>query len=285
MPHRLKYLELRNLSKPPTPLKSVNFRHTTPGSGALLVSKYENWQSSELIDPNHPKAHLPLKRRHARAPRWTSPHLTLYAFPKASLREPEVQFPEPYKQRPYPALPRRPEQRSADMSMQFLAYGSRLILRPTVRVKIKRRLREAVSLIVTRGAAVDKSRKGSKIVFRAEDVGAEKWIVPDWTYVALPTTEMIRMPFTELLDLMRQALVSLHQRIPEIEKALRRSRRQDRDTTSLVQLKSNSHHPSTEESTSPASSPTQATAIPDLDCYEPLTVVRKEMTVCRAQAE
>jgi hypothetical protein len=204
------------------------------------------------------------------------------------------------------------------MSMQFLAYGSRLILRPTVRVKIKRRLREAVSLIVTRGAAVDKSRKGSKIVFRAEDVGAEKWIVPgvllfrsskilsrffslggavrgvlfthdnfhiDWTYVALPTTEMIRMPFTELLDLMRQALVSLHQRIPEIEKALRRSRRQDRDTTSLVQLKSNSHHPSTEESTSPASSPTQATAIPDLDCYEPLTVVRKEMTVCRAQAE
>jgi hypothetical protein len=26
MPHRLKYLELRNLSKPPTPLKSVNVR-------------------------------------------------------------------------------------------------------------------------------------------------------------------------------------------------------------------------------------------------------------------
>jgi hypothetical protein len=62
--------------------------------------------------------------------------------------------------------------------MQFLTFNSRVVLRPTVRVKIKRRLREAVNLIVTRGAGVEKSRKGLKLVFRAEDVGAEKWIAP-----------------------------------------------------------------------------------------------------------
>jgi hypothetical protein len=64
------------------------------------------------------------------------------------------------------------------MSMQVRALSSRVVVRPTVRVKIKRRLREAVRLIVTRGAAVEKSRKGLEIIFRAEDIGADKWIAP-----------------------------------------------------------------------------------------------------------
>jgi hypothetical protein len=62
--------------------------------------------------------------------------------------------------------------------MQVLAFNSRVVLRPTVRVKIKRRLKEAVKLIVTRGAAVEESRKGPRVVFRSEDVGADKWISP-----------------------------------------------------------------------------------------------------------
>jgi hypothetical protein len=64
------------------------------------------------------------------------------------------------------------------MSMQVVAFNSRVLLRPTVRTKIKRRLKEAVRLIITRGAAVEESRRGLKIVFRAEGVGADKWIVP-----------------------------------------------------------------------------------------------------------
>jgi hypothetical protein len=64
------------------------------------------------------------------------------------------------------------------MLMQVLAFNSRGMLRPTVRLKIKRRLREVVDLIVTRGAAVDESRKGPKVVFRAGNVGANKWIAP-----------------------------------------------------------------------------------------------------------
>ncbi|KAH9997058.1 hypothetical protein BJV77DRAFT_960321 [Russula vinacea] len=250
MPHRLKCLELRNLQKSPSPLKSVNFRHTTPGSAVALVTNYANHLTSKLIDPTYPGAHLPFKSRHLLGPRWTSPHLNLYAFPKAFLSKPEAQYVEPYKQRPYPAPPRRPEQRSVDMSMQFLTYNSRVVIRPTMRIKIKRRLREAVNLIVTRGAAVEESRKGPKLVFRAEDVGAEKWIAPDWTYAALPTTELFRMPLAELIGLMRQALGTLHQRIPEVERTLRGSGRQDGDATSLVRSKSNSHHASTEGSTS-----------------------------------
>lgn len=62
--------------------------------------------------------------------------------------------------------------------MQVLALNSRVVLGSTVRMKIKRRLKEAVRLIVTQGAAVEASRKGPKIVFRAEDIGADKWIAP-----------------------------------------------------------------------------------------------------------
>ncbi len=62
--------------------------------------------------------------------------------------------------------------------MQVIAFNSRVMIRSTMRQKIKRRLKEAVRLIVTRGAAVEESRMGLKLVFRAEDVGADKWIAP-----------------------------------------------------------------------------------------------------------
>lgn len=51
----------------------------------------------------------------------------------------------------------------------------------------------------------------------------------DWTYAALPTTEMLCMPFAEVLGMMRQALGHLHQRIPEVESILRDSGHQDED--------------------------------------------------------
>ena len=54
----------------------------------------------------------------------------------------------------------------------------------------------------------------------------------DWTYVALPTTKLFRMPFVEQLDLMRKALWTLRRRIPEVENILRSSGR--RDATSHV---------------------------------------------------
>lgn len=146
--------------------------------------------------------------------------------------------------------------------MQVLAINSRLVLGSTVRMKIKRRLKEAVRLIVTRGAAVETSRKGPEVVFRAEDVGADKWIAPgallllfhatpnvlsffrccyspmgfhaDWTYVALPTSELFRMSFAELVNSMRQALVFLHRCIPEAERVLRYSEGENGGATSLV---------------------------------------------------
>jgi hypothetical protein len=64
------------------------------------------------------------------------------------------------------------------MSMQVVSFNARVVLRPAVRAKIKRTLKEAIRFIVTHGAAFDDSRDGPKLVFRAEDVGADKWIAP-----------------------------------------------------------------------------------------------------------
>ncbi|KAI9465567.1 hypothetical protein BJY52DRAFT_1209519 [Lactarius psammicola] len=82
-------------------------------------------------------------------------------------------------------------------------------------------------LVVTRGAVVEVSRGATpRVVFRPEDVSAEKWIVPGWAYIALPTAEMFRMPFAEQLGLMRKALKSIHRRTPDVEKVLRSGGRQ-----------------------------------------------------------
>jgi hypothetical protein len=238
-----------------------------------LITKHKQQQTSKLFDPTYPGARLPLSQRSSLAPRWVCPHLTLYAFPKAFLTKPDAPYLKPYEPQPYPTPPMRPGQRSVDMSMQVVAFHSRVVAGPTLRTKIRRRLKEAVRLIITRGAAVEASRRGPKVVFRAEDVGADKWIVPgaccpctcrssvfavlgqrgvrdgsrgsnpDWTYVAVPTTEMLRMPFAEQVDLVRKGLGFLHQRIPEVKVTLRRGQR--RNATPLVRLPPESRAPST----------------------------------------
>ena len=98
--------------------------------------------------------------------------------------------------------------------MQVIAFNSRIAVRPTMRTKLKPRLKEAATLMFTHGAAVEKSRGfTARVVFRPEDAGAEKWIFPgafesligerlvklsaDWTYVAIPATGMFRMPLRE----------------------------------------------------------------------------------------
>ena len=131
--------------------------------------------------------------------------------------------------------------------MQVIVFNSRVVLRPTIRTKIKRRLKEGVRLIVTRGAAAEESRRWPKIVFHAEAVGADKdcaWCVrvpPHPLFhrrICLRVScrlDLHRIPhnryapyaFTEQIDLMRKAPLSLYWRIPEVERILRHHGRRD----------------------------------------------------------
>jgi hypothetical protein len=50
--------------------------------------------------------------------------------------------------------------------MEFVAPNLRIVLKPIVRTKIKRRLKEAMKLTVTRGAAVEGDRRSLSFVRR-----------------------------------------------------------------------------------------------------------------------
>lgn len=72
--------------------------------------------------------------------------------------------------------------------MQVLAFNSRLVDFPTIRTKIKRRFKEAVRLIITRGLTAGESRRGPKLVF-CEDAGVDnsKWITTGALLFHVPT--------------------------------------------------------------------------------------------------
>ena len=132
----------------------MQFHYMMPGSGLLLITKRKPQPTPEILDPTHTGAHLMLAQRQSLAPRWINPHLTLYAFPKAFLYKPDAQYSKPYGPRPYPPPARRLEQNKTDMSIQFFAFKMHIVIHNHLHIKIKCRLKEAISLIVTRGAAV-----------------------------------------------------------------------------------------------------------------------------------
>jgi hypothetical protein len=127
--------------------------------------------------------------------------------------------------------------------MQVVSFNARVLLRPAVRATIQRRLKEAIRLIVTRGAVVEDLRDWPQLVFHVEvtsvrtsgQVDSARCVMShspwsrlysyfcthtDCTYMALPTTAMFRMPFSGQLGVLRSALDSLRQGIPEVERNL-----------------------------------------------------------------
>jgi hypothetical protein len=104
--------------------------------------------------------------------------------------------------------------------MKVVASNPRGVLRSTMFTKIKRKLIEAVRLIVTRRIESDRVLK---LIFRAEDVGVGEWIPLSvchhntserfysgisigHIWQSLPTTTMFRMPSAEQPGLMCNAV-------------------------------------------------------------------------------
>lgn len=208
------------------------FRHTISSPGAVPVTEYKLQPTSRLSDPSCHSAQITLDRRHAYASRW----VRLYAFPKAFLSKSDTPYPLPW---PYPARPRQSEQRSG-------VFDWSVTLRPALRTKIKRRIKEAVRLIVTRRAVVEESSCGAHqescsvprtpaqksrfclVRLRCDVTGKASlsYQSAEWAYIAVPHNEMFRMPFPERLGLMHKVLGSIHRRIPTVEETLRNSRHQ-----------------------------------------------------------
>ncbi|KAF8960947.1 hypothetical protein BDZ97DRAFT_1760400 [Flammula alnicola] len=104
-----------------------------------------------------------------------------------------------------------------------------------MRAKIKKRIKGALHLIVTRGAyvvdhpedpdeaarakATQTGKKGDQypqIRFNEEDAG-KKWSMQGWTYIFYPSSEIYRMPLVEIIRLVRKTLENLNSAALQME--------------------------------------------------------------------
>ncbi|KAF7985994.1 hypothetical protein HWV62_41310 [Athelia sp. TMB] len=207
----------RELSKLPKALhtKSLNFHRTKPGTVSALLGGHTPFDPRNppvRLDPTHPAA-----RARTPFPRFASPALQVRAFPKALLTAPAAPWPDPpfapARVRPWGAQLKRllgegegeGEVRgvSLDMAMVCIVGIRATHKSAVVRKKIAARLKTAVGLVATRGA-----QRGAAqgLVFREGERPPEEWVSPDWIYTFLPTLAVYRMPYPELVTLLRAAL-------------------------------------------------------------------------------
>ncbi|EPS96408.1 hypothetical protein FOMPIDRAFT_1130523 [Fomitopsis schrenkii] len=194
-----KCTELSRLPKAAKNLKSLNFKGTTPGSATGFVS-------SGYIDPTHPAT-----RPGSAKPRayFESAHLSIRAIPKATLRNPTCPVVAPFP-------PSKRVFGRVHVSLQKTMSTAEL---PTavIRSKIATKIKTALSMIVTRGADVQKDAKGKeRIVFNQRDARPD-WILHDWTYVFRPMLQLYQMPYKELIPILRDGLQSLRSRAQRLE--------------------------------------------------------------------
>ncbi|KZT63428.1 hypothetical protein DAEQUDRAFT_132508 [Daedalea quercina L-15889] len=194
-----KCYELRRLPKASKQLKSLNFKRTTPGS----ITKY----GTHIVDRRHPIAQ-------SREPKvrtsFSTPDIHVRVMHKALLCA-------PMDLRVDPPLPVRRKTGQVNVSIQNLMYNT-VLPKAVFRSKVATKIRTALSLIVTRGADVEKDAEGrEKIVFGEADAGRH-WILDDWTYIVRPTLEVYRMPYQTLIPILREALITLRRQAKRAEK-------------------------------------------------------------------
>ncbi|KAJ7856535.1 hypothetical protein B0H13DRAFT_1564003, partial [Mycena leptocephala] len=204
------------------------FRRQTPGS--IGNPNQQPPKPNIRLDPNHPIDLIPGKRKPFL---WAPPTsaFSLGALPMGLLQKPEIN--SGYRRnlgvsydswggrlaRGAPTgtvssmILNEPHHTRLSMSMQTHSNRN---FRTHQRVQIVRRFKTAVGLIATRGAAVTEVKGRLRLVFDEANL-AQSWILQGWTYYLRPSLEMYRMPYPELVNILRPALRYLWTRGTEME--------------------------------------------------------------------
>lgn len=167
--------------------------------------------SQEIIDPTHPAAKLPKSTYYHIFPKFFRAEVHIHAFPKALLTLPDVPWPDPPfksakvtkwseqlevlrntfgKGTDSNANARPVKIGAVDMSMLCILGKKSTHKHSSVRKVIVRRLKHAVSLIVTRGADVcttgkdGDEKKGLRLVLNDNgDLNPHEWFLPGSFYL------------------------------------------------------------------------------------------------------
>lgn len=124
-----------------------------------------------------------MSERHKLTPIWRSQHFDLQAFPKAWLVKDENPVSERgWSYTPYPER-RTKDMKQLNMSVVFSRNGNFVGDNKFVWHTVKRKLRTALQLVITRGARIQGSQpkasnKAPSLVFEPIDADADRWVQP-----------------------------------------------------------------------------------------------------------
>ncbi|PFH51170.1 hypothetical protein AMATHDRAFT_3301 [Amanita thiersii Skay4041] len=230
--------ELSRLAKPLRPI-SLTFVARAPGSVEVLLTPFP---SRNVVDPTHPAFTSQLERR--AFPHFRAPTITLKAYPLALLekynwsRTSDLEFRD-VANGTEPIEPSLPAPVKLPSALDPISNNSRIEMHLSVatsirntsksaviRTSIARRVKYAIRLIVTRGAYTklvtvkrvengeQKTVKEKIVAFndKEAEVRGCKWLLNGWMYIFHPTIHLYRMPYQDLIPLLRGALKLIYSR-------------------------------------------------------------------------
>nr|VWO98594.1 MRP-like transporter [Ganoderma boninense] len=222
----------------------LQFKRTTPGSVSTLIFLKSPPNPNRVLDPTHPALHFkPVQ--YAKAFPWRSyPGFSIRALPKSLLDKPSYPAPNP----PFVLTPPRTVtldkgaargggkaagdetevgagqgaegvgegstqrwvEEKGRISMSLVNAATLGVGGRPVRVKVYNKFKNAIALVATRGADVERGPDGSKRIVFHDDEAGQNWVLRDWTYICRPHPTMNLMPYTELIPAVRRALKSIY---------------------------------------------------------------------------
>lgn len=229
----------------------MQFKRTLPGrSGHLAYGSFS--KSDPSLDTSHPLASVVPQQLLRVVPQYRCPLFTLYCYPFAVLKkyqDPEYMLMFKQKQSsnelghllssvvpgikispPTCSFPNDLRREKETLPMPLMILTPKHIHKSGfVRSKIKGRLREALKLVIIRGAVQAKSGNGIKFTFAqglsldspderltlkgkqkttttAQHITPRSYPLEDWIYTFRPTVEVYCAPWLILLKELRQAL-------------------------------------------------------------------------------
>ncbi|CUA71607.1 hypothetical protein RSOLAG22IIIB_09697 [Rhizoctonia solani] len=172
------------------------------------ILNHEPIASGARVDPKHPAAAL--SDNSFRAPYATNDYFTARAYPNAMLKRlgvvigPSGRFkPRPPPEREFPIL----KHKRIKFARTYIMPIKSTHKSGVVRIRLKRKLNEAIQLVVTRGADAD--HQAEKVIFKPPEALESKWLLRDWYYVFYPRTPIYHAPWPSLIQVVRKSLLAI----------------------------------------------------------------------------
>ncbi|KAJ1309733.1 hypothetical protein OPQ81_006498 [Rhizoctonia solani] len=181
------------------------------------ILNHEPIKSGARVDPTHPAAILADKS--FRAPYANHDYFSTRAYPNAMLKRLGVVVGPNGRLKPRPP----PERDFPIFKFKQRIKFARTYVMPiksthksgVVRVRLKRKLNEAIQLVVTRGADVD--HQANKITFNQSDALESKWLLRDWYYVFYPRVPIYHAPWPSVIKAVRESLSTVSKQGREMD--------------------------------------------------------------------